>query len=64
MRERFADFLIGGPAWLQGVVGVLFIVIGVAVFLIFGRLGFSEGGKVGGLLIGVGLVLLMLWANN
>ena len=64
MRERFTDWLVDAPAWLKGIVGVLFIAAGVASIALFGRIGVMEGGKIGGFLIGIGVVLVLLWAND
>ena len=64
MRERFTDWLIDAPAWLKGSLGLVFSAVGVLSMALLGRFGFMEGGKLGGVLIGVGIVLILLWAND
>ena len=55
--ENLFDRVVEAPGWLRSVVALLLAAIGVAVFVLCGRLGVHEGGKLGGVLIALGLGL-------
>jgi hypothetical protein len=54
---NFFEWVIEAPAWVRTAIALLFAAAGFGTCVLCGHLGIYEGGKFGGILIGVGLVL-------